>query len=538
MAPPGFPVQVKVDTGMHRVGAPPVLAAELARRVAASPLHLQGIWTHFAVAEEDPAYTATQLRGLRTVVEALAARGVRPEMVHAANTAGGPRPTRRPASTWCAPASASSACAPPPSLAPEVPLRPAMRVVSQVAYLQRLPGGARPSYGRRRPLPGEATVATIPMGYADGVPRRLAENGGTVLIGGKRHPFAGTITMDQIVVDVGDHPVAVGDEVVLLGRQGGEEITADEWAGRLGVHPVRGRRRLRPPPAPQVPAVTLTAVPGVRVGHWTDPVGLTGVTVVVLPQPNVTTGEVRGAAPGTRETALLAPGMKVEAVQAIALCGGSAFGLAAADGVMAELEADGIGYPTPAGVVPIVPAAVIFDLAIGDPRGPAGPRRRGRRLPRRHFRPGGDGQRGGRHRGHPGGVAGAAGPPQGRRRLGGHHGGRGHRGGPGGGQRGGRRLHPRGGAAHRRRSPAPSRPAGAAAAHGEHHPGGRWPPTPPSTGRPSPGCACGPTTPWPSACGPATPDMMAMRSSPPPAAAFRAIRTWSPRRPSPWWGGR
>ena len=119
--------------------------------------------------------------------------------------------------------------------------------------------------------------------------------------------------------------------------------------------------------------MTLTAVPGVRVGHWTDPVGLTGVTVVVLPEPNVTTGEVRGAAPGTLETALLAPGMKVEAVQAIALCGGSAFGLAAADGVVAELEADGRGYTTPVAVVPIVPAAVIFDLAIGDPRARPGP---------------------------------------------------------------------------------------------------------------------------------------------------------------------
>jgi len=119
--------------------------------------------------------------------------------------------------------------------------------------------------------------------------------------------------------------------------------------------------------------VTLTAVPGVRVGHWTDPVGLTGVTVVVLPEPNVTTGEVRGAAPGTRETALLAPGMKVEAVQAIALCGGSAFGLAAADGVVTGLEADGRGYPTPVGPVPIVPAAVIFDLAVGDSSARPGP---------------------------------------------------------------------------------------------------------------------------------------------------------------------
>ena len=236
VAPAGFPVQVKVDTGMHRVGAPPVLAAELARRVAASPLHLQGIWTHFAVAEEDPAYTATQLRGLRAVVEALAARGVRPDMVHAANTAGGLGHSAARLDMVRA-GIGIFGLRPAPDLAPEVPLLPAMRVVSRVAYLQRLPAGARPSYGRRRPLPAEATVATVPMGYADGVPRRLAENGGAVLIGGRRHPFAGAITMDQIVVDAGDDPVAVGDEVVLLGRQGGEEIAAGEWAERLGVIP-------------------------------------------------------------------------------------------------------------------------------------------------------------------------------------------------------------------------------------------------------------------------------------------------------------
>ncbi len=111
---------------------------------------------------------------------------------------------------------------------------------------------------------------------------------------------------------------------------------------------------------------TLTSVPGVSVGHWTDPVGITGCTVVNLPEPNIVTGEVRGAAPGTRETALLAPGMTVENAQAFLLTGGSAFGLAAADGVMAALEQDGRGYPTPAGPVPIVPAAAIFDLPVGD----------------------------------------------------------------------------------------------------------------------------------------------------------------------------
>lgn len=107
---------------------------------------------------------------------------------------------------------------------------------------------------------------------------------------------------------------------------------------------------------------TITAIPGVRVGHWDDHEAMTGCTVVVLPEPNVVAGEARGAAPGTREYALLQPGMRVEQAQAILLTGGSAFGLSAADGVVRGLEADGRGHETPVGRVPIVPAAVIFDL--------------------------------------------------------------------------------------------------------------------------------------------------------------------------------
>jgi L-aminopeptidase/D-esterase-like protein len=115
-----------------------------------------------------------------------------------------------------------------------------------------------------------------------------------------------------------------------------------------------------------MPDPTLTAVPGVRVGHWSDREALTGVTVMVFDEPNVAAVEARGAAPGTREVALLAPGMKVDAIQALVFAGGSAFGLAAADGVMAELEKEGRGHPTPAGAVPIVPAAILFDLMVGD----------------------------------------------------------------------------------------------------------------------------------------------------------------------------
>lgn len=107
---------------------------------------------------------------------------------------------------------------------------------------------------------------------------------------------------------------------------------------------------------------TITAIPGIRVGHWDDENAMTGCTVIVLPEPNVVAGEARGAAPGTREFALLQPGMRVEQAQAILLTGGSAFGLSAADGVVRGLESDGRGHETPAGRVPIVPGAVIFDL--------------------------------------------------------------------------------------------------------------------------------------------------------------------------------
>jgi L-aminopeptidase/D-esterase-like protein len=103
-------------------------------------------------------------------------------------------------------------------------------------------------------------------------------------------------------------------------------------------------------------------VPGVAVGHWTGEA--TGVTVVVCPPGTVGSGEVRGGAPATRETALLEPGRSVEAIDAVVFAGGSAFGLAAADGVMAWLAEQGRGFPTRGGPVPIVPSAAIFDLAV------------------------------------------------------------------------------------------------------------------------------------------------------------------------------
>jgi L-aminopeptidase/D-esterase-like protein len=112
----------------------------------------------------------------------------------------------------------------------------------------------------------------------------------------------------------------------------------------------------------------ITAVPGVRVGHWTDVAARTGCTAVLLPAGTVASGEVRGGAPGSREWALLDPRRSVDRVNAVVLTGGSAFGLAACDGVVRWCEERGLGWPTAAGPVPIVVGLVIFDLAVGDSR--------------------------------------------------------------------------------------------------------------------------------------------------------------------------
>ncbi len=114
--------------------------------------------------------------------------------------------------------------------------------------------------------------------------------------------------------------------------------------------------------------LTLRDVPGVRVGHWTDAEHMTGCTVVLAPDGGAVAGvDVRGSAPGTRETDLLRPGALVERIHALCLAGGSAFGLSAADGVMRRLAERGVGFETGVRPVPIVPAAILFDLGVGDP---------------------------------------------------------------------------------------------------------------------------------------------------------------------------
>jgi alanine racemase len=230
------PVHVKVDTGMHRVGARPEEATDLVARIAghASRLQLTGVFTHLAVADDpDDEYTDEQLGRFDTWLAALPdADGL---VVHAANSAAAL--TRADARRTLVRAGiAVYGISPGPRLdATAATLRPALALKARVSFVKRLAAGARLSYGLRHTVTRAANVATVPIGYADGVRRNLSGTGTCVLIGGKRRPIVGTITMDQLLVDCGDDDVAIGDEVVLLGQQGGERIRAEEWADTLGT---------------------------------------------------------------------------------------------------------------------------------------------------------------------------------------------------------------------------------------------------------------------------------------------------------------
>lgn len=233
-----YPVHIKVDTGMHRVGlAPSDLAAFLQLLQAmADVLKVEAIFTHLAVADEPSrSYTEHQLG---TFDDALRASGNDSDMVtHVANSAGllAHRTAHRSlvragiAMYGISPGSGVDGLA--------GNLRPALSLKARVSFVKRLHAGDMISYGLRHTFTKSTTVATIPIGYADGVPRRLFAVGGEVLLGGKRRSIVGVVTMDQLMVDCGDDDIAIGDEAVLIGDQGGERVTAAEWANRLDTIP-------------------------------------------------------------------------------------------------------------------------------------------------------------------------------------------------------------------------------------------------------------------------------------------------------------
>jgi alanine racemase len=230
---PELDVHLKIDTGMHRVGAAPADAGRLVARIDAHRpwLRLAGVFTHLAIADEpaDP-YTEEQLDRFDDVLGAIPPVPVS----HAANSAGA-LSHQRARRSFVRVGIAVYGISPGHGvdhLCGE--LRPAMALKARVSFVKPVAAGDRISYGLRHTFPADTTVATLPIGYADGVRRGLSDVG-SVLIRGRRRPIVGVVTMDQLMVDCGDDAVRTGDEAVLIGAQGGERITAEEWGDALGT---------------------------------------------------------------------------------------------------------------------------------------------------------------------------------------------------------------------------------------------------------------------------------------------------------------
>ena len=227
-------VHVKVDTGMHRVGVwPPAATVAFVEGLAAAGLEFEGLFTHLARSEEDGATTKAQLATFLNVAGEVRAAGHMPRLVHAANTGG---TILHPAARLdlVRPGIGIYGILPGPGVGAQLGLRPALRWRSRVTFAKRLPAGERLSYGHRYELRRDAWVATVPVGYADGYPRS-ASSRSEVLIGGLRCRVAGNVTMDQLVVDCGDREPRAGEEVVLIGPQGDQVITAEELGGLAGT---------------------------------------------------------------------------------------------------------------------------------------------------------------------------------------------------------------------------------------------------------------------------------------------------------------
>jgi alanine racemase len=228
-----LPAQLKVDTGMHRQGCAPADLPELVRvALAERGLEVQGLWSHFAVADEPAAAATTdgQLASFQRALGVASEQGLVPRWRHLANSAG---------ATLRADARFDMVrvgielygLAPAPALAGEVRqrLRPALALRAAVSAVRAVDAGERVSYGHCWAAPQATRIATLPVGYADGVRRGLSGRI-RVLLGGREVPQVGTITMDQLMVDIGDGPIEVGEVATLLGDPARGEPGVGEWA--------------------------------------------------------------------------------------------------------------------------------------------------------------------------------------------------------------------------------------------------------------------------------------------------------------------
>lgn len=225
-------VHIKIDTGMGRLGfLPAEIHSWLPSLKMLKALKIEGVFSHFSRAESVQGdYTQKQLRIFQDVVARLRSQGVAPPLTHLANSAATITLPEayfdmvRPGIMLYGPY-------PSPAMMSQIELKPVLSWKTRITQLKKVPCGTSISYGQTFVTQRESFIATLPVGYADGY-QRLLSNRGEVLVRGNRAPVAGTVCMDLTMVDVTDIAgVQPGDEVVLLGRQGDQEITADDLAG-------------------------------------------------------------------------------------------------------------------------------------------------------------------------------------------------------------------------------------------------------------------------------------------------------------------
>ena len=228
-------VHLKVDTGMHRVGVPVERAGEFARMLASLPgLEVQGAYTHFAVATEpDDPFTLRQMDAFESACAEVEAAVGHSLIKHAANSAGVmsfPRSHYDMVRVGIAMLGLS-----PSEDTPGIAeLRPALALAGEVAFVKRVAAGEGMSYGLTYAPSGDTYVATLPVGYADGLSRLLSGKA-EVLIAGKRRPLVGTVCMDVCLADLGDEPVEPGTRFILIGEEGEERISAEDVAREMGT---------------------------------------------------------------------------------------------------------------------------------------------------------------------------------------------------------------------------------------------------------------------------------------------------------------
>ena len=240
-------LHVKMDTGMGRLGLSPDHGMALAMAVARSRwATLEGIYSHFATSEDpDPAFAQDQLQRFLAALEHLQRDGITVPLRHMANSGaiiGMPDAYL----DMVRPGIMLYGYPPRQGMDERHPVEPVLSLVSRVAFLKTVEAGVSISYGRRYFTTQRTTIATVPLGYGDGYSRLLTGKA-HALIRGRRYPVVGTICMDQLMIDLGtDAPVSVGDDVVLIGRSGSEQITAWDVAAQIGSIPYETTCTLTP----------------------------------------------------------------------------------------------------------------------------------------------------------------------------------------------------------------------------------------------------------------------------------------------------